>query len=81
VAVRTPRTSGAHWHLTFAEDLVSEPVLWELARTFDLPTNIRRANVEEHVGWVIVEVRGEPETLAAAREWLVARGVAVTDLD
>ena len=68
----------AHWHLTYPEDLVAEPVLWELSQRFGLHTNIRRANVEEHVGWVIVEVRGDD--LDSAREWLVGRGVQVADL-
>jgi len=70
--------SAAHWHLTYAEDLISEPVLWELAERFGLHTNIRRANVEEHLGWVIVEVRGD--RLDEARQWLVERGVQVADL-
>ncbi len=70
--------TSARWHLTYSEDLVAEPVLWELSQRFGLHTNIRRANVEEHVGWVIVEVRGE--RLDEARQWLVGRGVQVADL-
>ena len=69
---------NAHWHLTYAEDLVSEPVLWELSQRFGLHTNIRRANVEEHLAWVIVEVRGD--RLDEARAWLVERGITVEDL-
>ena len=70
--------TAAHWHLTFSGDLVSEPVLWELAHRFGLQTNIRRANVEEELAWVIVEVRGD--RVAEARDWLVERGVEVADL-
>ena len=73
-------TESAHWHLTYPEELVSEPVLWELAHRFGLRTNIRRANVEDDIGWVIVEVHGDPDQLAAGRAWLVGRGVAVADL-
>ena len=68
----------AHWHLTYPDDLASEPILWELAQRFGLRTNIRRANVEEHLAWVIVEVRGD--RVDEAREWLTARGVEVADL-
>lgn len=68
----------AHWHLTYPEDLVSEPVLWELSERFGLTTNIRRANVEEHLAWVIVEVRGE--RVAEARAWLESRGIEVAEL-
>lgn len=71
----------AHWHLTFTSpELVAEPVLWELGQRFGLRTNLRRANVEQHVGWVIVEVRGPAGPLAEARAWLEQLGVAVADL-
>lgn len=69
---------NAHWHLTYSDEVASEPVLWELAQRFGLHTNIRRANVEEHLAWVIVEVSGE--RLAEARDWLASRGVTVADL-
>lgn len=69
---------NAHWHLTYPDDLVSEPILWELSQRFGVHTNIRRANVEEHLAWVIVEVRGE--RVAEARAWLTERGVQVADL-
>ncbi len=73
--------TSAHWHLTYPEQLVSEPLLWELATTHALVTNVRRANVEDAIGWVIVEVRGEPAALEAGRAFLVSRGVQVADLD
>jgi ABC-type methionine transport system ATPase subunit len=69
---------NAHWHLAYADEVVAEPVLWELANTFGLRTNIRRANVEEHLAWVIVEVSGE--RLGEARQWLQDKGVTVSDL-
>ena len=69
---------SAHWHLTYSDDLVSEPVLWELSERFGLHTNIRRANVEEHLAWVIVEVSGD--RIDEARAWLVQRGITVEDL-
>jgi ABC-type methionine transport system ATPase subunit len=73
-------TDAAHWHLTYAPEVASEPVLWDLAERFGLHTNIRRASVDEHLAWVIVEVRGAAESLAAARVWLGERGVQVADL-
>lgn len=73
--------TSAHWHLTYPDDLVPEPVLWELAQRFGLVTNIRRANIEDTVAWAIVEVRGDPETLDAARGWLAERGVVVADIE
>jgi hypothetical protein len=73
--------TSARWHLTYSEDLASEPLLWELGHTHGVITNIRRANVEDGIGWVIVEVRGDESALRAGRDWLTARGVSVADLD
>ena len=70
----------ARWHLTYSEELVSEPLLWELATQHGLVTNVRRANVEDTLGWVIVEVHGEPAALQEGRQFLASRGVQVADL-
>lgn len=64
-------------HLTFPEDLVQEPVIYHLGKNFDLVTNIRRANVEERFGWVILELEGPAEALQDGIQYLVDRGVTV----
>lgn len=64
-------------HLTFPEHLVQEPVIYTLGKQFDIVTNIRRANVEETVGWVILEVEGNEDALARAVAYLDERGVQV----
>lgn len=64
-------------HLTFPEKLVQEPVIYNLGRNFDLVTNIRRANVEERFGWVILEVEGTAEALRDGIAYLNDLGVTV----
>lgn len=58
---------------TFPHDLITEPVIWRLGREFEVVTNIRRANVEENRGWVILELDGAPSeierALAAVQSW------------
>ena len=71
----------AHLHLTFPADLVSQPVIHQLGTAFDLVTNIRRANIEERGGWIIVEVRGEQERIEAAVAWLVRQGLQVDPIE
>ena len=44
--------------LTFPEDLVREPVIARLVREHDVEPNIRRANVDEHEGWIVCEIDG-----------------------
>lgn len=63
--------------LTFPEERVRDPVLARLARRFDVEPNIRRANVEEHQGWIICELDGEPGSIDEAVAWLRNEGVQV----
>ena len=45
---------------------------------FGLVVNIRRANLEEdRGGWVILEVEGADEAIAAAIAWLADQGLQV----
>ena len=67
----------ARLHLTFAEHVIQEPIVYRLGKDFGLVTNIRRANVEERFGWVILEVDGPEDELARAVSWLAEQGVQV----
>lgn len=66
-------------HLTFPEQLVQEPVVYRLVRDYDLVINIRRADVDEEVGWMVLELSGEEAQLAAGRTYLEELGVVVSD--
>ena len=66
--------------LTFPENLIREPVIARMVREFDVLPNIRRANVEEHVGWIICELDGEPAVIERAIAWLREVGVQVDQL-
>ena len=66
--------------LTFPEELIREPIIGRLVRSFDVLPNIRRANVEEHMGWIVCELDGTPDNVDAAIEWLCAQGVQVDRL-
>ncbi|HEX9122183.1 MAG TPA: NIL domain-containing protein [Actinomycetota bacterium] len=71
----------ARFHLTFPEHLINEPVIHRVGREFDLVTNIRRANIEEHQAWVIVEVEGADEAVARAVAWLTDQGIQVDRIE
>jgi ABC-type methionine transport system ATPase subunit len=62
---------------TFPPELVQEPIIWQLGRTFAVVTNIRRADVEETHGWVVLELEGSAEEIERAVAWAQARGVRV----
>ncbi len=67
--------------LTFPEQLVREPIVGRMVRDFGVLPNIRRASVEEHVGWMICEIDGEQGRVDAAVAWLVDLGVQVDRLN
>jgi ABC-type methionine transport system ATPase subunit len=66
-------------HLTFPEDLVQQPIVSRLVRDHGVEVNIRRADVDEKVGWMILEMTGDASALSEARNWLQSQGVVVSD--
>jgi ABC-type methionine transport system ATPase subunit len=73
--------STARLHLTFPEHLISEPVIHRMGRDFELVTNIRRANIENRGGWVILEVDGDDAAIARAVAWLAEQGLQVDRIE
>ena len=63
--------------LIFGPALVTEPVIYQLGRRFEIVTNIRRADVTRDHGWVLLEVSGEPDELDRGVEFLESKGVKV----
>jgi ABC-type methionine transport system ATPase subunit len=63
--------------LTFPESDVRRPVLATMVRRYDVEPNIRRADVEEHRGWIVCEVDGEAAQVEAALDWVRGEGIAV----
>jgi ABC-type methionine transport system ATPase subunit len=68
---------GMRVRLTFPEELVREPIIAQLVRTFDVVPNIRRADVGEQTGWIVCELDGDAATLDESLEWLRNVGVQV----
>jgi len=62
---------------TFPQDLITVPVIYELGKQFNLVTNIRRADVTEDRGWVVLQLEGEIAEIERGLEWVAAQGVRV----
>ena len=62
---------------TFPEELVREPIIYNLGLQFKVVTNIRRADVSEDKGWVVLELEGEEEDIEQGIAWVTSRGVRV----
>lgn len=67
--------------MTFPEQLITEPVIYNIGKNFDVVTNIRRANVEERIGWVILEVEGRDDEIDKAVEYASGLGVQVAVIE
>ena len=63
--------------LTFPTDLIQQPLIWHLGRDFEIVTNIRRADVRESVGWVVLELEGEEPEIERGLAWARRMGVRV----
>ncbi len=66
-------------HFEFAQDLVKEPLLYQLTRQFDVVTNIRAASVTEGGGFVVLETEGEEDVVKKAMEYLRELGIDATE--
>ena len=62
---------------TFPTPLITEPVIYELGHRYKIVTNIRRADVREDMGWVVLELEGTDEEIANGLEWVTETGVRV----
>ena len=58
-----------------------DPLIWKLSREFDVVTNIRTAEVREHMGLVGLEIEGKTELVEAAIKWLEDQGVHVEPIE
>ncbi len=65
----------------FPPELVTEPVIYSLGRDFRVVTNIRRADVTEDRGWVLLELEGSDEDIERGLAWVVAKGVQVEPVE
>lgn len=62
---------------TFPKDLVQDPIIFMLGKRFDVVTNIRRADVTDDRGWVVLEVEGDEDNIEKGLAWVKQRGVRV----
>jgi ABC-type methionine transport system ATPase subunit len=63
--------------LTFPQELIKEPVIFTMAKKYNVMPNIRHARVMDTVGEVVLELEGEETELAAGIAYLKERGVKV----
>jgi len=63
--------------LIFPQSLIEEPVIFTMAKNYDIIPNIRRARVTETVGEMVLELDGTEENVNNGIEYLKKAGVEV----
>ena len=66
---------------TFPPERITEAVIWEVGRRFDLITNIRRADVTEDIAWAVLELEGEQADIERGVKWVNDLGVRVDPVE
>ena len=67
--------------LKYPEELIKEPVLFRMAKEYDVMPNIRRARVTDTVGEIVLELEGTAEGLEQGVRYLQEQGVLVEPLE
>ena len=62
---------------TFPQQLIKEPIIYTLSHQFTVVTNIRRADISEDKGWVVLELEGEEKEIEGGIAWVISKGVRV----
>ena len=64
---------------TFTSELITEPIIYNLGQQFRLVTIIRRADLTEDRGYIVLELDGKEEDIEAGITWVTSNGVRVND--
>jgi ABC-type methionine transport system ATPase subunit len=73
--------SSIRLFVSFPEELVDRPLIYEIIKKFDVVPSIRRANVEEHSGWIILEAQGDQHQLDGAIGYFEGLGCTVNRME
>ena len=66
---------------TFPSELITQPVIYNLGHKWNIITNIRRADVTEDRGWVILELEAPDQALEEGLQWVRDLGVQVNAME
>jgi L-aspartate semialdehyde sulfurtransferase ferredoxin len=65
------------FHLFFQQRLIKEPIMFVVARDYNLLLNIRRAKITPEAGEATIELEGDEQNIEKAEQAFRDRGVKV----
>jgi hypothetical protein len=68
-------------HVRFPEDMIKEPVIYQIGHEYNVVTNVRRADVRETTGWMDLELTGDSTEIERAIVGLRTKGVTVDPIE
>ena len=77
----TPHGDAIRLFVSIPEELVERPIIYEVIKRFDVVPSIRRANVEAHSAWVILELGGPHDARGQAIAYLEELGCTVNRME
>jgi ABC-type methionine transport system ATPase subunit len=77
----TNGTQKTRLWLMYPPRLITNPVIWELARKFPVITNVRQASVTDEIGIVSLELEGKRSDIKAAIQWLEKQKIKVEPVE
>jgi L-aspartate semialdehyde sulfurtransferase ferredoxin len=77
----TQPTDAIRLFVSIPEELVERPLIYELIKQFDVVPSIRRANVEAHSAWLILELSGPHEARDRSIAYLEGLGCTVNRME
>lgn len=66
---------------SFNEEQIREPIIHNLGQQFNITTNIRRADLSENEGWIVLELEGDENDIEQGIAWVTSKGVRVESVD
>jgi len=69
------------FYLTYSQERIKEPIIYNVGRKFRVITNIRSASVSDHIGIVGLELDGDESEIQSAVKWIADQGVKVEPIE
>jgi ABC-type methionine transport system ATPase subunit len=69
------------FYLTYSEEKIKEPIIYQVGHKFRVVTNIRGASISDKIGIVALELDGEEDEIRKAVKWIAERGVKVEPIE
>lgn len=74
-------TQKKQLEIEFSQDMVKQPLVYQLNRKFDVVINLRAGQWTEEGGYLRLELEGTPEEIERVLTFLRDEGVSVKDVE